>query len=129
MVTLFAKQEKEVILEKRIIFVINKYDLINDEEIINEEMFLLHKKMIEYFKKNKISKKITQKLLEKYTYFVSAATHHGIDERVRNMIPMLKNTKDEEVYHIPEHIEQEETDEKIHIKNISKEEKEFLTQE
>ncbi|MDD3262642.1 MAG: GTPase ObgE [Candidatus Absconditabacteria bacterium] len=129
MITLFAKQDEEIILEKRIIFAINKYDLINDEDIMNEEMNLLHQKMLEYFKKHKLGKKITQKLLEKYTYFLSAATHHGIQERINNMIPMLKNTKDEEVYHIPEHIKKEEIDEKIHIANISEQEKEHLIEE
>ena len=54
MITLFAKQGDEIILEKRILFVINKYDLINDEDIMDEEMHLLHKKMLEYFKKNKL---------------------------------------------------------------------------
>jgi hypothetical protein len=54
MITLFAKQDEEIILEKRIIFAINKYDLINDEDIMNEEMNLLHKKMLEYFKKHKL---------------------------------------------------------------------------
>lgn len=129
MITLFAKQDEEIILEKRIIFAINKYDLINDEEIMNEEMHLLHKKIWEYFKKKKLAKKISQKLLEEYTYFLSAATHYGIQERVNNMIPMLKNTKDEEVYHIPEHIQKEENDEETHITNISAEEKEHLIEE
>ncbi len=129
MITLFAKQDDEIILEKRIIFAINKYDLINDEEIINEEMHLLHKNILEYFKKNKLAKKITTKLLEKYTYFVSAATHHGIQDWVNNMIPMLKNTKDEEVYHIPEHIQKENNEEETHIANISVQEKEHLIEE
>lgn len=125
MITLFAKKEEEIILEKRIIFAINKYDLINDEEIFNEEMNLLHKKILEYFKKNNLGKNIDKKILEKYTYFVSAATHHGVSERVNSMIPMLKNTKDEEVYHIPEH-EITEANKETSIKNISTEEKEFL---
>lgn len=129
MITLFAKQDNEIILEKRIIFLINKYDLINDEEILNEEMYLLHKNMLAYFKKNKLSKKIDKDILEKYTFFVSAATHHGIDERLDNMIPMLKSTKDEEVYHIPEHNIEEKYEDEINIKNISTEEKDHLIEE
>jgi len=45
------------------------------------------------------------------------------------MIPILKNTKDEEVYHIPEHTKKEEIEEKIHIANISAQEKEHLIEE
>lgn len=129
MITLFAKKDKEIILEKRIIFAINKYDLINDQEIINEEMYLLHQKILEYFKKEKLWKKITTKLLEKYTYFVSAATHHWIQERVNKMIPMLKNTKDEEAYNIPEYTPKEVVEENLYIKNISESEKEFLIED
>lgn len=129
MITLFAKQWEEIILEKRLMFVINKYDLINDEDIMNEEMHLLHDNILTYFKTKKLSKKITKKLLEKYTFFVSAATHHGINERVDYMIPMLKNTKDEEVYHIPEHNIEEEKEDQIHIRNISAEEKDHLIEE
>ncbi len=130
MITLFAKKSKEIILEKRLIFVINKYDLINDEEIINEEMILLHKKLLEYFTNKKLWKNITKELLETFTYFVSAATHHGIEERVKNLIPLLKSTKDEEVYHIPEQkISWPEIDNEISIKNISEQEKEFLIEE
>ncbi|HCY21232.1 TPA: hypothetical protein DIC40_05285 [Patescibacteria group bacterium] len=129
MVTLFAKQNDETILEKRLIFLINKFDLINDEDILNEEMHLLHKNILTYFKTKKLSKKISKTLLEKYTFFVSAATHHGIDQRMENMIPMLKNTKDEEVYHIPEHTIEEKGNEQINVRNISKEEKEHLIDE
>lgn len=129
MITLFAKKDDETILEKRLIFLINKFDLINDEDILNEEMYLLHKNILAYFKKEKLSKKINKDMLEKYTFFVSAATHFGIDERMDNMIPMLKNTKDEEVYHIPEHTIEEKGSEQINVRNISAEEKEHLIDE
>jgi 50S ribosomal subunit-associated GTPase HflX len=128
MLTLFAIKDNEIILEKRLIFAINKYDLIYDEEILNEEMHLLHKKILDYFKKNKFGSKIKKELLEKYTFFLSAATHHGVDDRVNRMIPMLKNTKDEEVYHIPEFIKEEINDEEINIKNISTIEKDHLVE-
>jgi hypothetical protein len=126
---LFAKKDEELILEKRLIFAINKFDLINDIEIINEEMKLLHTKILEYFVAKKLAKKIPNALLEKYTFFLSAATHYGIQERVNNMIPMLKSTKDEEVYHIPEYHTKEDKEEEIMIKNISAEEKDHLIEE
>jgi len=129
MITIFAKRDDEIILEKRIIFAINKFDLINDEEIMNEEMHLLHDNILSYFKTKKIAKKITKKLLEKHTFYLSAATHYWIQERVNNIIPMLKNTKDEEVYHIPEYSKQEFSEEETSIKNISAEKKDALIEQ
>ena len=45
------------------------------------------------------------------------------------IIPMLKNTKDEEVYHIPEIAIDEDAEEEVMIRNISAEEKQKLIDE
>lgn len=132
MITLLAKRNDEIILEKRLIFVINKYDLINDMEIINEELKLLWDSVIKFLKVDKLAKIwtwITPALLEKNTYVVSAATRYWLDDRLNKMIPLLKNTKDEDVYHIPsDEISKDEDEDFMMIKNIS-DEKDTLIEE
>lgn len=129
MITLIASKEGEIILEKRIIFLINKYDLINDPEILGEERRIMEQQLQTFFKQRSIGEYITKELLNKYILEVSAATRYGLDERLTHLIPMLKNTKDEEVYHIPEFKDEEKEDEEMMIRNISAEEKQKLIDE
>lgn len=131
MITLIATKEGEIILEKRIIFLINKYDLINDQEILGEERRIMEEQLQIFFTQRSIGADITKELLNKYILEVSAATRYGLDERLTHLIPMLKNTKDEEVYHIPELKinEQEKAAEEMMIRNISAEEKQKLIDE
>ncbi len=53
-ITLYAYEEGELIIEKRMIFLINKYDLINDQEILKEYQQQLIKEILKFFKTNKI---------------------------------------------------------------------------
>jgi GTPase involved in cell partitioning and DNA repair len=53
-ITLYAYEEGELIIEKRMVFVINKYDLINDPEILKEYQQQLIKEILHFFKTNKI---------------------------------------------------------------------------
>ena len=129
MITLIASKNGELILEKRIIFLINKYDLINDPEILGEERRIMEQQLQIFFKQRSIWAEITKELLNKYILEVSAATRYGIDERLTHLIPMLKNTKDEEVYHIPEFVAEEQQKEDMMIRNISAEEKQKLIDE
>ncbi|HCB51045.1 TPA: hypothetical protein DEP21_00385 [Patescibacteria group bacterium] len=68
-------------------------------------------------------------MLQKYTFIVSAATHYGIDTWLNGIIPLLKNTRNEDVYHIPEDEIAHQKDEEMMITNISDEEKEMLIEE
>ena len=129
MITLIATKEGEIILEKRIIFLINKYDLINDPEILGEERKIMEEQLQVFFKQRSIGEQINKTLLNKYILEVSAATRFGIESRLDMLIPMLKNTKDEEVYHIPETKVEEKTKEETMIRNISAEEKQKLIDE
>ncbi len=129
MITLVATKEGEIILEKRIIFLINKYDLINDPEILWEERKIMEEQLQVFFKQRSIGEHVNKTLLNKYILEVSAATRFGIESRLDMLIPMLKNTKDEEVYHIPETKIEEKTKEETMIRNISAEEKQKLIDE
>lgn len=53
-ITLLAYRDEELILEKRILLMINKFDLINDQDIIKEETTLLWDKLLEFLKTKKI---------------------------------------------------------------------------
>lgn len=129
MITLLASHDDEIILEKRIIFLINKYDLINDPEIIWEERRIMEEQLNIFREQRATGDGVTKDLLNKYILEVSAATRHGIKEWLNHLIPMLKNTKDEEVYHIPEYIKPEEKKEEMMIRNISEEEKSALIEQ
>lgn len=126
MITLIAKKDEELILEKRIIFLINKFDLINDLEIIAEERRIMEEQLQIFFDQRSIGEAISKELLNKYILEVSAATKYWVDNRLTHIIPMLKNTKDEEVYHIPEFEEKKEEKKNTMIRNISQEEKQKL---
>lgn len=129
MITLVATVNGEIILEKRIIFLINKYDLINDPEILGEERKIMEEQLQVFFKQRSIGKDVNKTLLHKYILEVSAATKYGLDNWLDMIIPMLKNTKDEEVYHIPELAIDEDAEEEVMIRNISAEEKQKLIDE
>ncbi|MEI6773759.1 MAG: hypothetical protein WCL18_02855 [bacterium] len=43
-----------MVIEKRILFLINKYDLVNDADILKEYTAQLRKEVLNFFKKNKI---------------------------------------------------------------------------
>ncbi|EKD25161.1 MAG: hypothetical protein ACD_80C00113G0029 [uncultured bacterium (gcode 4)] len=129
MITLFIYEEGKLVIEKRMLFLINKYDLVNDADILKEYKAQFRKQILDFFKKNKIWTKITKKLLEEYTFTISAATHFGVDERLKKVVDVLKKTDVQEVYQI-ENIPAPETKPKEnYIKNISEQEKEVLVNE
>ena len=54
MITLFIYEEEKLVIEKRILFLINKYDLVNDPEILKEYKAQFRKEILDFFKKEKI---------------------------------------------------------------------------
>ncbi|MEI8008234.1 MAG: hypothetical protein WCI00_02020 [bacterium] len=54
MITLFIYEEEKLVIEKRILFLINKYDLVNDQEILKEYKAQFRKEILDFFKKEKI---------------------------------------------------------------------------
>ncbi|MBU0626735.1 hypothetical protein KKG31_06710 [Patescibacteria group bacterium] len=49
----YAEKDGEIILEKRMIFLINKYDLLQDEEILQEYKKVLFADILSFLKKQK----------------------------------------------------------------------------
>ena len=129
MITLFIYEEEKLVIEKRILFLINKYDLVNDQEILKEYKAQFRKEILDFFKKEKIWTKITKKLLEEHTFTISAATHFGIDERLKKIVEMLNKTDIQEVYHIENVPHHEVKHIENSIRNISDQEKEVLINE
>lgn len=126
MITLFIYEEGKLVIEKRLLFMINKYDLINDAEILKEYKDQLRKEVLAFFKKNNIWTKITKKLLEEHTFTISAATHFGVDEWLKKIVDVLTKTDAQEVYHVENIVHQQIKTREDSIRNISEEEKEFL---
>jgi len=53
MMTLYAYHEGRILLEKRVLFLVNKYDLVNDEDILKEYLTQLKDQIILFLKKKK----------------------------------------------------------------------------
>jgi hypothetical protein len=100
MLTLIAKKDKEIILEKRLVLVLNKYDLVNDPEITKEYMNTCINELLDFLKEKKRGKKLTKKIIQENSFIVSAATHYGLDGRLHHLLKLLKNTTPEESYHL-----------------------------
>ena len=127
-ITFYAYEEGSLVIEKRIMFLINKYDLVNDKDILKEYQEQLWKEILTFFKKKKIWTKITKILLKKHTFTISAATHFGVDEWLDKVVEMIKRTDANEVYQV-ENIQHKEVKKRQDsIKNISKTEKSFLVE-
>lgn len=54
MLTLYIYEEGKIVIEKRMLFLINKYDLVNDPDILKEYQGQLRKQILNFFKTHKI---------------------------------------------------------------------------
>jgi hypothetical protein len=54
MITLLIFEEGKLVIEKRTLFMINKYDLVNDPDILKEYKEQFWKGILQFFKKQKI---------------------------------------------------------------------------
>lgn len=82
---------EEIIIHKKILILINKYDLVNDLEIIQEYKKQVFKQFGVFIKKNKW-KKIADKILDKNTFIISAATHFGLEDMLNKFVEVLKSS-------------------------------------
>ncbi len=126
MITFFAYKDWEVVVEKRVVFLVNKFDLVNDNDILAEYKSNLFQKINEFLKNRKIWESISTKILEENTFTVSSITKYGLDERQKKLVYILKNTTVQEVYHIPEIEIDALEDEKLSFKDVTEQDKEFL---
>ena len=68
-------------------------------------------------------------MLDESTFTISAATHFGIDERLKKIVEVLRKTDVQEVYHVENIPHHEVKHSENSIKNISDQEKEILISE
>lgn len=130
MITLFAYHDGNVVLEKRLLFVVNKYDLVNDKDILKEYTDELKNQIVSFFKNKKVWTKVTKKVLDENMFTISAATHFGIESWLKRVVTLLRNTKPEEVYHLENIPVDQEADEKIDmITEVTDHEKKILLDE
>jgi len=81
---------KEKILMKKLMqFVINKQDLINDDEIQDEYKHTMRKELQKYFAQT-FDIKITDDILFHCTHVVSSATHHGVDAWIKSIAHYMR---------------------------------------
>lgn len=85
----------EELLHKKIVFLLSKYDLMNDEEILWEyktNFFQQTKKQFTKLFKNPESKKISDEILEKNFFVIASFIHLWLDEWLNKMTELLKKT-------------------------------------
>jgi hypothetical protein len=76
--------EKKILMKKLMQFVINKQDLVSDDEIENEYKHTMWKALQHYFDEL-FAIQVTDNILFHCTHVVSSATHYGIDDWVKSL--------------------------------------------
>ena len=110
-----VEKDDEVLLNKKVVLVLNKRDLLNDEEILKEYKKTLFSELNKFLKEKKYWK-LSDEILEKNTFLTSAWTYHGVGELLRKFAELLQKTDDSWYYPeiINEEFEQTE-EEKPHL--------------
>lgn len=126
MITFFAYKDGEVVIEKRVVFMINKFDMVNDLDIVKEYKSIVFENINKFIKSKKIWKALDKKLLEENTFTVSAITRYGLEDRLKKLVYVLKNTSVQEVYHIPELEIHNPVSDELSTRDITDQDKEFL---
>lgn len=90
---------KHLLLDKMLLWVLNKYDLVADDEIITEYKHAMFAHVIGYFKEY-FDIQLTEKLLEHNTFVVSGATHHGTDAWLSKMSERLQSHEFVNEFHL-----------------------------
>lgn len=114
--------ETKVLMKKLMQFVANKQDLISDPEIEKEYIHTMRKQLQTYFQET-FDVKVSDNILFHCTYVVSAATHHGIKERLASLAHYMTLLPSMQLYERITIPEQEEED---FIVDITDEEKQKL---
>ena len=127
----YAKKDGEIILEKRILFVINKYDLVGDLEIVGEYEIQLRDDILKFLRSKKSLGKITKVTLKDNSVTVSAITRYGLDKFLDKVIDVFHGLKTADVYHIVDDKwrmidDRDEEISKNMIVDVTNEDKQFL---
>jgi hypothetical protein len=91
--------EKHLLLDKMLLRVLNKYDLVGDDEIIEEYKRMMYQHVITYFEKS-FGVSLTHTLLNKNTFVVSGATHHGTDAWISKISERLQSHEFVNEFHL-----------------------------
>lgn len=123
----------EIILTKKILFVLNKRDLINDEEILNEYKIALFGQINEFLSSKRLSK-INTRLLDENCFVTSAGTYYGVGELLRKFAELLQKSQeigyDFELFHQDyTDIEHQDDEQAELITEITDQEKPMLIEE
>gem|GEM_PF-1864577 len=76
--------QQKMLMKKLMQFVINKQDLVSDDEIETEYKHSMRKELQQYFSQT-FDIQIADSILLHCTHIVSSATHHGIDAWMKSL--------------------------------------------
>lgn len=112
------------------LFVVNKYDLVGDQEVLEEYQDQLFDDIMKFLRSKKSLGKITKATLKENSVTVSAITRYGIDDFLDTVIDVFQGLKTTDVYHVREDIraigdEDEEVTPDM-ITDVTDEDKPFL---
>lgn len=118
-------QDNDIVLNKKIVFAMNKYDLVFDTEIVEEykKQFV---RSLNIFLEKEFSFEIEKESFEKNSFVVSAASHFGLKEWTKWLVKILKDTKLEEHTFHPQEVTNSENWDIEMIKDVTKQEKNNL---
>lgn len=88
-----AEKNDEVLLSKKVVLILNKRDLLNDEEILREYKSTLYAELQTFFREKGLAK-IEEGLLEANTFVTSAGTYYGVGELLRKFAELLQKSED-----------------------------------
>lgn len=125
---IIARDDKEIVLDKKILFVINKYDLINDEEIVEEYKKELLKHINKFLEQHH-NIKIEKNIFYKNCFTVSAATHYWLEDRTNKLVEKLKTSNPNEIEQVEVEIDNFDEWETKMVEDITDQEKAKLIEE
>ena len=125
-----VEKNDEVIISKRLLFVLNKWDLINDEEVLKEYKAVFYDNINIFLKERRLAQ-LSLSLLEKNTFTTSTGTLYGIDNLLRKFAELLQKTESIDVELDTYQSEEDTQDEENYdlITEITEEEKPHLIEE
>lgn len=88
-----VEKNDEVLLSKKIVLVLNKWDLLNDEEILREYKKTLYAELNAFFREKRLAR-LEESLLESNTFVTSAGTYYGVGELLRKFAEHLQKSQD-----------------------------------
>ncbi len=128
-----AEKNDEILISKKIVLVLNKRDLLNDEEILREYKKTLFAEIQEFLKDGNFGR-LSIEALENNTFTTSAGSFFGVGELLRKFAELLQKTADtgyhpEALFDETNYFEELEEEELTMITEITDEEKPRLIEE